>query len=325
LMIVLGLTLVFLVSRKNNLRALFLFSLIAGLLILVNTTNFAHVFSRYNESLYYPLVSVTIVAFAFEVYDAVKGKWKTILLACCCLLVFFRVSKIHANGNYLSLRLLQMDEIVRQAHEIHHGKCIVKIDNAEKERWNLNWSYPMESMLLSATAGPDSTVSLIADEDYDNRDTTVQLTEDRTIIRRWEITENEKVRPFFIFRNENYFSFNSIDTVTPNEFYTGKINLEFTEIEPGFFYDRIFFSVTLSNSSGKPLSSLPLEKCFLETSCEHNGEVSKSQIPLDIDLYSKYTQILSCPVEKGSGEFNVTTKLFRNGVEIKSALYTFNR
>ncbi len=318
------LTITFLIGRKKILHFAFFVGMIAGVVILVNATNFARDYSRYNESLYYPLVSIIALAFCFEVYQEVKSEWKNLLLAGCIIIAGFRISEIRNNGNYLSLRVQQIEGLIRTAHEINHGKCIVNIENAERERWFLNWSCPIESILLSSMNTPDSTVSLIPNEEFNAIDPGVRLTENKAIIRRWEIRDNEDVLPFFGFRKENYFPLNSVDSIATPDIFLGKINLVFNSEKPGVFIDRLFFSLALTNSSGKSLSSMPVESCYLKTICERSGNRIESDIPLDVDLRSNYNQTVSCPAIGGSGAINVTTKLIWKGVELASASRRFD-
>ena len=318
------LTITFLIGRKKILHFAFFVGMIAGVMILVNATNFARDYSRYNESLYYPLVSIIALAFCFEVYQAVKNEWRNLLLAGCIIIAGFRISEIRANGSYLSLRVQQIEGLIRSAHEIKHGKCIVNIENAERERWFLNWSCPIESILLSSMNTPDSTVSLIPNEEFNAIDTGIRLTENKAIIRRWEIRDNEDVLPFFGFRKENYFPLNSVDSLATPDIFLGKIGLVFNSEEPGVFIDRLFFSLALTNSSGKSLTSMPVETCYLKTICERAGNRIESDIPLDVDLKSNYIQTVSCPAIGGSGAIEVTTKLIWKGVELASASRRFD-
>ena len=68
-------------ARKNWLLNLFFILTIAGVLLLVNATNFADEYTRYNESLYYPLVTIIVIVFALEVYQSCGDRWKWLLLA----------------------------------------------------------------------------------------------------------------------------------------------------------------------------------------------------------------------------------------------------
>lgn len=324
LMLLFLVTLVFLIIKKKILRFSFFVGMIAGVVVLVNATNFARDYSRYNESLYYPLVSIVAIAFSFEVYQVVKNQWQSVLLGACIIIACFRISEIRTNGNYLSLRVQQIEGMIMIAHETRHGKCIVNIENAEHERWFLNWSCPIESILLSSMYTPDSTVSLIPNEEFNAIDTGILLTENKAIIRRWEIRDNENVLPFFGFRKENYFQLNSADTITAPDDFHGKINLAFNSDKPGVFIDRLFFSLALINSSGKSLTSMPVETCYLKTICERSGNRIESDIPLDVDVRSNYIQTVSCPAIQGSGELNVTTKLIWKGVELASASRRFD-
>ena len=221
-------------------------------------------------------------------------------------------------------RVHQLEGLIRSAHEVGKGKCIVNIDNAERERWFLNWSCPIESMLLSAMSGKDSTVSLVPDEEFDARDTSVLLNENKVMIRRWEIRDNENVLPFFAYRKENYFRLNTIDTVTDPVFFRGKINMDFNMKEPRLFVDRFFFSLQLKNISGQTLSSSPVESCFFKTICERGGDKMESEIPLDADLHTDYVQTISCHELKGKGPMSVTTRLIWRGSELASASRVFD-
>lgn len=316
-------SLVFLISRKKVMQGIYFMGTIAGVIILVNATNFARDYSRYNESLYYPLVAISVIAFSFEVYHAVKNNWKLLLLSGCIVIAAFRISEIVECGEYLSMRVRQIESLITKGHEIGSGKCIVNVGNAEKERWFLNWSCPIESILLSAMVSPDSTVSLIPDEEYNAIDPSVGLTDDKAIIRRWEIRDNKDVLPFFRFRKENYLPLNTTDSLTDPAVVQGKVSLELVGDEPGHYIERFFFKVRLSNTSGKQLASLPVETCFLKTVCVRGGNRNESEIPLDADLGPNYIQTIICPEIPGSGPLDVTTKLIWKGVEITSTTGRF--
>ncbi len=324
LLVLVSATFIFLIKEKKGIRFLFLFGILAGIIILVNATNFAHEYSRYNESLYYPLVSVAVIAFAFEVYRSTNPLWKIILFVGCLFITVQRISEINAIGKYLSLRVTQMEELIRNANDLKKGKCIVDLDNAEKERWGLNWSYPIESMLLSSMKGPGSTVSLVPDEEYIYRDTVIELTSARTMIRRWEIRDNKNVLPFFRFRDEDYYRLNSNDTLSPPEFFKGKISMNFKDNKSLIQHGSVYVSLLVENHSGKPLSSMPVESCYYQTTCTRAGLATSSSIPIDIDLNSNYIQTITCPVGDGTGEISITTKLFWRGVELASASGKFN-
>ena len=50
-----------------------------------------------------------------------------------------------------------------------------------------NWSYPIESMLISSIAGNKNTVNLATDEDYYYQDNNENLDSIKYILRKWEI------------------------------------------------------------------------------------------------------------------------------------------
>ncbi len=307
------------IFRKKWKMLLLFYFCVGGLIVLINATNYANEFTRYNESLYYPLVSVITISFLNEFYLSLNEKTKHIIFLLLAAVSLFQLNVIRKNGMYLKLRTMQMETIMETSRNAGLKKSLVRQDNVEKERWACNWSYPMESVLISSINKSSETVSLIADEDYDYRDTTIALTPQRFILRRWEIRNDDNMLPFFKINNGNYSLLNNADSTITNDSLQGKVSLSIIPEKAVEAYSRIFIPVAITNTFSKKIYSLPIDQNYLLVKVVSKDETSSIEIPLDIDVSNQYTEIVSCPVTGISSPFQVFIKLMVNKKEVAAA------
>lgn len=306
--------------RFKKWRQLFLFYFcVCGLMVLINATNYAREFTRYNESLYYPLVSVITLAFLTEFYRPLNGHWKNILFFILICAALVQLNIIRKNGEYLGLRTLQMENMIDASRLTGQKKTLVRLENAEKERWVLNWSYPMETLLLSSLNDASETVSLVADEDYDYRDTSIALTPQRFILRRWEIRDDHDLLPFFSMRGGNYLTMNNADSLITPEMFTGKISIAPDVKKSMEAYGRLFIPVNISNNSRQKLPSLPVDQNYLAVECRSGEQSTYMEIPFDIDIAHEYTEVVSCPLNGMKRPLQVSIKLLIGKKEVADA------
>ena len=313
----------YIVRRKWKLLFLFYFC-VCGLVVLINATNFAREFTRYNESLYYPLVGVIIFAFMTEFYILFHGKRKSMLFILLVFISVFQLNVIRKNGEYLKLRTMQMENLIEALGNEGMKKVLVRLENVEKERWVLNWSYPMESLLLSSINSSAGTVSVVADEDFDYRDTSIALTPERFILRRWEIRDDENLLPFFQLPHGNYKALNNADSLATFNTFRGKVSISIIPEKTVEAYSRIFIPVRISNGSPKKIPSLPVDQNYFSVHCSSGDQSSSVEIPLDIDAGKDYTEIVSCMVSEMKKPFHVSVKLMVGRQEVATADLVMN-
>ena len=80
---------------------------------------------------------------------------------------------------------------------------MVLIENVEAGNWDFNWSYPIESLLISSLGGPDSSVSIITEEDWKLRNQEIKLTTNRFMFRRWDIRNDTTLSELFSTSTQN--------------------------------------------------------------------------------------------------------------------------
>jgi hypothetical protein len=309
--------------RRWRIFALFYFCL-GGLIVLVNATNYACEFTRYNESLYYPLVALVTMTFLGEFYSVLGGRVSKASFLFIIGLSLYQLNAIRQNGAYLKMRTMQMENLIDASRSAGLKKSLVRLENVEKERWVLNWSYPMESLLLSSFRNPSETVSLIADEDYDYRDTSISLTHRRFVLRRWEIRDDESLLPFFQLEHGPYTPLNTADSSVTWESVAGAVSVSLVTGKIMKAYERIFIPVAVVNASGRKIPSLPVDQNYYSVQVASGEKTSTMEIPLDIDIRGRYTEIVSCPLNGMKGPLQLTVRLIIRNKETAAAGYTYN-
>lgn len=269
---------------------------VIGLIALINATNYARDFGRYSEMLYSPLVLLISLTFITEVWMMMNRKWKNIIMLTFCIVIINRIQIIAKQGRYLNMRIGQMENIISSAHNVGISKCIVRLENSEIGKWALNWSYPMESILISSINSPDSTVSITTDEDWDELDKTITLTNQDFMFRRWEIRKDNSMTKYFKIKNGKYVSLNTSDSsVMKSENFKGKISVQVNDKLIRSFYSRYFLPVLIKNDSGKILHSGLNDSCFIYCRSLSRDNSVEIKLPLDIDVHSGYLQYVNYP------------------------------
>ena len=289
-----------------------------GLIVLVNATNYAREYTRYNESLYYPVVGLLTMVFMLEFYRILPDKTRMVSFAALICISLVYLNGIRNNGEYLKLRTFQIEEIIRVSRESELKKSMVRMENAERDRWFLNWSYPIETLLLSSLSGPGQTVSVMSDEDFNYRDTTIELTPQRFMLRRWEIREDNDLLPFFNMKTGEYVALNNADTLITDGLLKGKISLDLNVEKSVCAYSKIYFPVEINNNSTKKIPSLPVTTNFFHVEISNESQTSSLDIPFDIDIPEHYTEVVSCPATGINKPWQVSVIMKVGGEEVAS-------
>lgn len=193
--LILGVVILF--KRKSFLKAgsLGVFSL--GFIIFINVALQRNEFSRHTESFYLPLTFLCLYSVCM-VWPLIQPKLKIVLAGLMIVFSGIRIADIIEIGNNLKLRSVQMDEFVNIARAEHSRKMILKTANITTEFSHIGWSYPIETLVVSAMDGPSQCVSIILDEDLGYGENDSLSTSENFLLRRWEMFRNVEV-------NQQYF------------------------------------------------------------------------------------------------------------------------
>ncbi len=179
---------------REKARKGFLFvAVFLATIVVINATTMADHFTRYYESMYFPLVTIGFFPFLREVYVKVRGRRRVWLGSVFFLVVLFRLLWIIDNGSVYRDRVVQLERLIERTRSLPGNKFEVEPANAERPFSKLGWSVPLESLLLSTASG-SSPVSLCTSVDLDHADNRETLEADEVVVRRWNIQPAEHLR-----------------------------------------------------------------------------------------------------------------------------------
>lgn len=150
--------------------------------------------SRYQEQVYFPLMFLTAYFFIKHGFKAKTNwlKYGTLILA--TTVVSFRIAGIQEKSEWFTGRLNELRNHIQHVQTIDGTKFIVSEQDLGFEP---NWSYPIESLIISASEF-DKTVTICTDTDINYNDNKSNLLADQFLFRRWEVFEQTDL-------NDRYF------------------------------------------------------------------------------------------------------------------------
>lgn len=299
-------TLYILIKKKQwKITSLFVFTVL-GIIVLINVTNYANEFSRYRESLYNPLVPVIALAFLYLFYNHLSSNGKIISFLLLTLIIIHRMFQIYQYSKPFTQRVVQMENIIRHAAKKSGSKFLINLENCERKNWQLNWSYALESIMLSSLTETGKSVTIATEEDVQNIKAGLPLTNQSVMITRWDIRNDQSLnKKYFNCIDGPYIPLNSIDTTVNPEIYQGKINLMIPKKLSYKKNQTVYVPVSIVNRSSTPLysgikNSITLTYHWVE---KESGSMMKGfSTPLEVDVSDEYRQVIEAetPGDKGN-------------------------
>ncbi len=192
-----------LLYRKQFWTAIFLFLGFVGMLAMANISNYGFEHTRYQEQVYFPLVVMGSFVFATQVLS-LEFKYKSafvglILLACAVL----RLNIFIPESKRFTERIALMKTHIEVAQKHNLTKVIITPEMGTVPNGiETNWSYSIESLLLSSI--DKKTVSICTTEDVDFADNK-HINSNQFILRRWDVmTDKELNSQYFNLPNISY-------------------------------------------------------------------------------------------------------------------------
>ena len=176
---------------------LYLFSILAlAILSILNTGNFD--FSRYNEQVWFPVVFVVCFPLMLGLTNKIGQKGGLFLSLLFIAFIGFRLFLITDNALVYTQRTDRMQQVIQHAGQFEGRRFIV--DDALLVKDGIpgpNWSYPIETMFLSAEKGKPQCISICTTEDYYYNDVYKQLDSTNYLFRRFEVEPLSGLNPFY--------------------------------------------------------------------------------------------------------------------------------
>ncbi|MCB9185984.1 MAG: hypothetical protein H6601_04485 [Flavobacteriales bacterium] len=179
-------------SRKWMILAVFIGSVVI-LTVMVTISDPWFQASRYQEQVYFPLMFLAayfLVKYGF----ASNHNWlKHGAVALVSVTFLIRIIGIQEKSEWFTGRLNELRGHIQLAQELEGTKFIV---NEAKLEFEPNWSYPIESLIISASEF-EKTVTICTDADISYDDNRTKLLPNQFLFRRWEVHELSELNPAY--------------------------------------------------------------------------------------------------------------------------------
>ena len=199
LLVLMLITTIVFIYKKEYLKTLLYLISFLFLLILINLSYYGFEHSRYQEQVYFPLSFIVVYTFVNYVVKNCNAKYQISIYLFSSILFYFRINEIRISGNSFTERVDKMEQLIIKCRTLNGNKFIVKInDLVQNNEFEISWSIPMETMLLSGLTPNEKTITICTDDDMDTNDNKLKLKPEEYLMRCWDIREDKSV-------NKKYF------------------------------------------------------------------------------------------------------------------------
>jgi len=294
-----------LVNRKQWFRLLVVTGTFFAYVFLVNTAYTVSP-SRYMEQVMFPFVPIVFIPLIYGFQTNRRPGVLNISVLLISGLIIYRLAVIYNGSGIFMKRVAQMEQLIESARQKGGSKFAVSQDLIDHGYTQLNWSYPIESMLLSAISGNDIALTIVPEEDLYFDDNNNKIGADQFIFRKWEIKDQKWLnnRYFHLdigpYRTLNDSTLNQNITYTANNL---RITVDAQKIYPAL--DTVWIPVTIRNLGKTPVYSGKNNKVFISYFWVKNNSVlswEEIRTPLQADIISILRQDIKVAVPREKGK-----------------------
>ncbi|MBA3648768.1 MAG: hypothetical protein H0W62_09490 [Chitinophagales bacterium] len=202
------------VKRKKNRLAVLTVSVIAGYILLINTTQPGPwIRTNYFERMYLTLVPLCLMPFVKEVFYTSSKKiiWQIIFV----LIIIYRGAAILQHADFYSQRNAQLQQLIAAA-QLNKGSKFYIDDAKHPENDRLyEWSLPMETILFSSLYNKDHTISISTLSELNQKEVMQKLNNNSFHLRLNEVYDDGWLNQrYFHLHPGNYSEIND-KLITP--------------------------------------------------------------------------------------------------------------
>ena len=261
------------------------------------------------EQVLYPFVAIVFIPLVFGFPKDGRPGLLNISILMVSALIVFRLAVIYYGSEVFVKRVAQIEQLIETARQKAGNKFVVSQDIIDHGYTQLNWSYPVETMLLSAIDGNDITVTIASENDLSSVEKRNKIQPDQFLFANHELKEQS-------WLNKQYFHmdigpYHSLNDSTPNKNLILTANNLRITINSKKIYramDTVWIPVTIINRGKTPVFSGMKNKVFLSYFWIVNNDVlnwSEIRTPLQSDIYGQMRQDIKVAVPRNKGRMQL--------------------
>lgn len=307
---------VFMLTRKKEwFRLLVVAGTFAVYVFLVNSAYTVSP-SRYMEQVMFPFVPIVFIPLIYGFPASGRQGLLNISVLLISVLIGYRLLVIYNSSEIFMKRVAQMEQLIEVARQKGGSKFVVSPANVDHGYTQLNWSYPIETLLLSSIDGNDIAVSIVPDEDLSFENNDLKIKADQFIFRRWELKDQKWLNPTYFHLDIG--PYRTMNDLTPNtEIIDITTNIRMTCHAKSFYkaMDTAWIPVTIKNLGNIPLFSGNSNQVFLSYFWLQNNNVLDWDVirtPLQADVMKLLNQDIKVAVPAKSGKLQLKVDIIVN-------------
>lgn len=271
----------------------------------------------YTEVVLQPIVSISMVLFVFSHLESMTFKSVRPLRWLFGFVFLGFAIAIFYQAKPMQKRTAQMEQLVAA---MPFEKGVVNAQNIDQPYNNLEWSIPIEILLLSACDGPDEAVSLVSDIDMDYANHREMLNDSSFLFRRFERMDyNELDLEYFAFEKTKYRQLNTEKGLDGLQSRADQIKIKPTTINQIFKIpasDTSWVEVEISNTSDQTIPSALSTRLYLAAHWFHADTLYRwdgVRTALQMDVRDSILQHIRLYAPDVKGIYEVQFDMVREG------------
>ncbi|NVO20876.1 MAG: hypothetical protein HXX13_14345 [Bacteroidetes bacterium] len=273
--------------------------------------------SRYMEQVMFPFFVITFFPLILKFPKEPRPGLQNISVLFVSGLIAYRLFVIYSGSDLFVARVRQMENLIQSARQMGGSKFIVSSANVDKGYTQLNWSYPLESILLSAIDGDDLTVTLVPDLDYYYENNNSKAGPEQFIFRKWELKDHAWLnRQYFHLDPGAYHPLCDSNTFQDLDEISRNLRIDVHARRYYQALDTVWVQVKIVNHGTDPLRAGKGDKLFLSyfwmkgtEYLDWNGILT----PLETDVIKSLSQDVRIAVPKTKGRLTLKVDFVTSG------------
>ena len=306
---------IMLVTRKQWFRLLLVTGTFIAYAMLVNSSNILTP-TGFMEQVMFPFVPIVFIPLIYGFSSKGRQGRQNLAVLFISALVVYRLALIYAGGEIFMKRIIQMEQLIETARQKGGSKFVVSSDIVDHGYTQFNWSYPIETMLLSAIDGNDQTITIVPDKDFYSEIDTEKIGANQFIYRKIELKNYSWLNKRYFhldmgpYRPLNDTTANTNITYTANDL---RITINSKNIYPAL--DTVWIPVTIVNKGKIPVYSGKINNVFLSYFWIADNDVmnwNEIRTPLQADIKGTLRQDIKVAIPRKKGRMQLKVDIIAN-------------
>jgi len=272
--------------------------------------------SRYMEQVMFPFVVIVFIPLIYGFPVEPRPGLSNIAVLLISGLIVYRLLVIYSGSELFTYRMRQMENLIHSARQKGGSKFIVSESNVDKGYTQMNWSYPLETMLISAMDGSDLAVTIVPESDYYFEGNNMKLGPRDFLFRRWEIKDHSWLNGSYFHLDPGAYRMLCDSNTRQN---LGMISRKLRmDVNARSFYrsmDTVWVQVSIFNNGPEPLRAGKGDQVFISyfwmkgnDYLDWNGILT----PLETDVVRSLRQDVRVAVPKTTGKLRLKVDIVTN-------------